>query len=158
MSNILVAYFSATGNTKKVAKQVAEATGADLYEIVPEEPYTDKDLSWMNPFSRTTREMRKKNLRPAILGKVADMEKYKKILLGFPIWWYKAPRIIDTFLEEYDFSGKSIGLFATSGGSDFGNIVQELSENAQEGIRWAEPMLLNDDIDKNLILNWAARV
>ncbi len=116
----LTAYFSATGKTAELAKRIAEEAGTDLYEIVPEQPYTKADLLWINPFSRSSKEMKDKSSRPAISGKIADMDKYDTIYLGFPIWWYVAPTIINTFLESYDLSGKKIIPFATSGSSGMG--------------------------------------
>lgn len=126
MCKTLVAYFSATGVTAKVAKTLAEAAGADLYEIKPVTPYTKTDLNWMNPFSRSTKEMKGKNNRPPLADDDSDITKYDTILLGFPIWWYIAPTMVNSFLEQQDFSGKQIILFATSGGSDFGKTVSKL--------------------------------
>lgn len=117
---ILVAYFSASGVTAKAAKALAEAAGADLYEIKPEKPYTREDLNWNDRKSRSSVEMNDKTSRPAIEGKVADMAQYQTVFVGFPIWWYVAPTIINTFLESYDFSGKTVVPFATSGGSGMG--------------------------------------
>lgn len=130
MSKKLVAYFSAKGTTKKVAAQVAEAAGADLYEIKPEVAYTKADLNWMDKNARSTVEMNDKAFRPALADKDAKVENYDEIFVGFPIWWYVAPTIINTFLESYDFSGKKVILFATSGGSGFGNTVKELKPSA----------------------------
>lgn len=124
---ILVAYFSASGVTAKVAKALAEAAGADLYEIKPEKPYTREDLNWNNKNSRSSVEMNDKASRPAIEGKVADMDQYNSVFVGFPIWWYVAPTIINTFLESYDFSGKTVIPFATSGGSGMGKTNAELA-------------------------------
>ena len=120
MSKTLVAYFSASGVTAKVAKNLAEAIGADLHEIVPVQPYTDADLNWNDSRSRSSVEMKDKTSRPAVAGKVEGMEQYDTIFLGFPIWWYVAPTIINTFLEQYDLSGKTIVPFATSGSSGMG--------------------------------------
>ena len=124
MSKKLVAFFSASGTTKKVAEMIAEEVKADLFEIEPKVPYTKLDLDWMNKKSRSSVEMSDKKYRPAIMKKEMDMSSYDEILLGFPIWWYVALTIINTFLEAYDFSGKKIVLFATSGGSGFGNTVK----------------------------------
>lgn len=132
MAKTLVAYFSASGNTKKKAELIAEGLGADLYEIVPKTLYTKADLNWMDKKSRSSVEMSDKKIRPELLKKDAHIENYDKIILGFPIWWYVAPTIINTFLESYDFSGKKIILFATSGGSSFGNTVSELAPSAPE--------------------------
>ena len=126
MSNKLVAYFSASGATGSVAKKLAEATGADIYEIKPKVPYTNADLNWNNSNSRSSIEMRDKSSRPELADRNAKIEGHDVIFLGFPIWWYVAPTIINTFLESYDFSGKTIILFATSGGSGFGNAVAGL--------------------------------
>ena len=125
MSKKLVAYFSASGITRNVAKMVAEAAGADLYEITPKEAYTKADLNWMDKKSRSSVEMADKKIRPEITDTDAKIAEYDEIFLGFPIWWYVAPTIINTFLEKYDFTGKKIVLFATSGGSGFGNTVTE---------------------------------
>lgn len=132
MGKILVAYFSASGVTKKRAQILAEAAGADLYEIKPAVPYTKADLNWMDKKSRSSVEMADKTIRPEMADTDADIASYDTILLGFPIWWYVAPTIINTFLESYDFSGKKIVLFATSGGSGFGNTVNELKPSAPD--------------------------
>ena len=120
MKKALVAYFSASGQTVKLAKTIAGVTGGDLFEIAPETAYTAADLDWMDKKSRSTIEMNDPKSRPAIAGKVADMVQYDTVFVGFPIWWYQAPRIIETFLESYDFSGKTVVTFATSGGSGMG--------------------------------------
>ena len=130
MAKKLVAFFSARGVTKKVAEMIAQAADADLYEIIPKQLYTKADLDWMNKKSRSTIEMTDKTIRPEITDTDAQIENYDEIILGFPIWWYVAPTIINTFLEKYDFSGKKIVLFATSGGSGFGNTVKELQPSA----------------------------
>ena len=131
---VLVAYFSASGVTAGVADKLSKAIGADLFEIKPAEPYTNADLDWTNKKSRSSVEMADKNSRPAIANKVADMSKYDVIFVGFPIWWYREPSIIDTFMESYDFSGKQVVPFATSGGSGMGNsgsIMQKLAPKAK---------------------------
>ena len=131
---VLVAYFSATGTTARVADKLAKATGADLFEIKPAQPYTSADLDWTNKKSRSSVEMDDRNARPAIANKVSDMSKYDVIFVGFPIWWYREPSIIDTFMESYDFSGKQVVPFATSGGSgmgDSGSIMQKLAPKAK---------------------------
>jgi len=138
MSKKLVAYFSASGVTAKVANALAEAVGATLHEIKPEIPYTAADLDWMNKQSRSSVEMSDKSSRPAIKDKLDNMADYDVIYLGFPIWWYVAPTIVNTFLESYDMSGKTIILFATSGGSGFGKTVETLkcscpNSNIMEG-------------------------
>lgn len=143
MSKILVAYFSASGVTANVAKSLAEATGGDLYEIKPETPYTQKDLNWMNPLARSTKEMKGKLPYPALADKDLDISGYSTILLGFPIWWYVAPTIINSFLEAYDFSEKKIILFATSGGSGFGKTVEKLRPSVSNTTKIVEGKLLN---------------
>ena len=134
MAKTLVAYFSTGGVTAKVAAKVAQAANADLYEIKPAVPYTKADLNWMDKKSRSSVEMNDKSFRPAIADKNAPIADYDTILLGFPIWWYVAPTIINTFLETYDFSGKKILLFATSGGSGFGSTIRELKPSAPDAL------------------------
>ena len=131
---ILVAYFSCSGVTKAVAEKLAAITGADLYEIKPEVPYTEADLDWNDKKSRSSVEMRDALSRPAISGTLFHPEEYEVLFVGFPVWWYIAPTIINTFLESYDFSGKKIALFATSGGSGFGNTVSELKPSAPNAV------------------------
>lgn len=126
MSRKLVAYFSASGVTAKLAEALSEAIGADLYAIEPEVPYTKADLNWMNQNSRSSVEMKDPASRPAIAGKRDNMDEYDTIFVGFPIWWYVAPTIINTFLESYDFTGKTIIPFATSGGSGMGKTNEKL--------------------------------
>ena len=130
MSNRLVAFFSAGGKTAKVAEKLAKGIGADLYEIRPEVPYTKEDLNWMNRQSRSSVEMNDKSSRPTIVKGDIDLSGYDSVYLGFPIWWYVAPTVINTFLETYDFAGKKIVLFATSGSSGFGNTAAELRPSA----------------------------
>lgn len=127
MSKQLVAYFSATGTTKKAAERLAGAIGADLFEIKPAVPYTQADLNWMDKHSRSSVEMNDPKSRPAIAGMPADLGAYDTVFVGFPIWWYVAPTIINTFLESYDFSGKTVVLFATSGGSGMGETLKKLA-------------------------------
>ena len=126
MSRKLVAYFSASGVTAKVAEKLSEAIGADLYAIEPEVPYTKADLDWMDKKSRSTIEMNNPASRPAIADKRDNMNDYDTVFVGFPIWWYVAPTIINTFLESYDLTGKTIIPFATSGGSDMGKTNEKL--------------------------------
>ena len=126
MSNILVAYFSASNVTAKLAERLAGAIRADLYEIKPEVPYTKADLNWMDKKSRSTVEMNDRSCRPAIADKVENMAQYDTVFVGFPIWWYREPSIIDTFMESYDFGGKTVIPFATSGGSDIGDSGQNM--------------------------------
>lgn len=130
MSKTLVAYFSASGVTGKVANTLASVIGADAYEIKPVVAYTKADLNWMDKKSRSSVEMNDKSLRPEIITGDVDLTAYDTIFLGFPIWWYTAPTIINTFLENYDFSGKKIIVFATSGGSGFGKTVIDISVSA----------------------------
>ena len=130
MTNKLVAYFSASGVTAKVAGKLASALEANTYEIKPEVKYTKADLNWMNKKSRSSVEMNDKSFRPAIITGDVDVSGYDTIYLGFPIWWYVAPTVINTFLESYDFSGKKIILFATAGGSGFGDTAAELRPSA----------------------------
>ena len=129
MEKKLVAYFSCTGTTRKVAENLSKAINADLYEIAPEIPYTSKDLNWMNRNSRSSQERNNPSERPGIATKVSNMKEYNTIFLGFPIWWYVAPKIVNTFLESYDFSGKTIIVFYTSGGSGLGNTISELKSS-----------------------------
>ena len=132
MSKKLVAYFSAGGNTARLAKKLAEAAAAGLYEIKPAVPYTREDLNWQNKQSRSSVEMNDHNSRPALADQDADIASYDTIYIGFPVWWYIAPTIINSFLESYDFSGKKIILFATSGGSGFGQAVRTLQPSAPD--------------------------
>ena len=131
MKKILVAYFSASGETAKLAKTIAGVVDGDLFEIAPEVPYTAADLDWMDKGSRSTAEMNDDNSRPAIATKITDMAQYSAVFVGFPIWWYQAPRIIETFLESYDFAGKTVIPFATSGGSGMGNTNAELAPSCK---------------------------
>ena len=127
MSKILVAYFSASGTTAKLAERLASAVGGDLHEIQPEKPYPEADLNWMDKKSRSSIEMNDKSYRPPIANKVENMEQYDTIFLAFPIWWYVAPTIVNTFLEQYDLNGKTIIPLATSGSSGMGGSNQELA-------------------------------
>ena len=134
MSNILVAYFSASGVTKKVAENLAKAAGADLFEIVPEQIYTSEDLNWHNKQSRSSVEIDDKKSRPAISSKIEDIKKYSHVFVGFPVWWYREPSIIDTFMESYDWNGITVIPFCTSGGSgigDAGKNMQALGKGAK---------------------------
>ena len=142
MNKTLVAYFSASGVTARAAREIAEAVGADLYEICPAEPYTDADLNWMDKKSRSTVEMNDTACRPAIAEPVANMEQYDTVFLGFPIWWYVEPRIVDTFLESYDFSGKTVIPFATSGGSGIGKAEKSLQQHCPKA-SWKRGKLIN---------------
>ncbi len=128
MAKILVAYFSATGVTEKVAKELAKTENADLYQICPEVPYSAADLDWTNKESRSTVEMQDLNCRPAICRQVPNMDQYEVVFVGFPIWWGREPSVVDTFLTSYDFKAKCIIPFCTSGGSEMGNTAQRISE------------------------------
>lgn len=154
MSKKLVAYFSASGTTARVAKDLAKAADADLFEIKPEVAYTRADLDWNNAKSRSTIEMKNHASRPVIANKVANMEDYDTVFVGFPIWWYVAPTIINTFLESYDFANKKIILFATSGGSGFGKTVEVLKKSCKiDNIIEGKIMnhMTSDDIKKWLV-------
>ena len=143
MKKVLVAYFSASGTTKDVAEKLAKAANADLFEIKPVQPYTNADLDWTNKNSRSTVEMNDPSSRPAIAEKCENMADYDTVFVGFPIWWYVAPTIIDTFLESYDFSGKTIVPFATSGGSGMGKTVDIFKKLLGNGVRVESGKMLN---------------
>ena len=155
MNKQLVAYFSASGVTKKVAQDLATAIEADVYEIKPEVPYTDEDLNWLNKKSRSSVEMKDKKSRPAIVNDGFDVSAYDTIFLGFPIWWYIAPTIINTFLEAHDFSNKTIVLFATSGGSGFGEAVEGLKASVAETTVIKEGEILNGRQSVDALKAWA---
>lgn len=150
---ILVAYFSASGVTAKAAWKLSEAIGADLHEIKPEVPYSSADLNWMDKKSRSSVEMNAPSSRPTIAEKLADMEKYDVVFVGFPIWWYVAPTIINTFLESYDFSGKTIIPFATSGGSGMGKTNEKLGPSCP-GATLLQGKLLNGNLSEYSLKNW----
>lgn len=153
MSKTLVAFFSASGVTRQVAQKLAAAAQADLYEIKPAIPYTQADLNWRDKSSRSSVEMQNLAIHPQLADTDAKIEQYDRILLGYPIWWYMAPTIINTFLESYDFSGKSIILFATSGGSGFGKSVKELSPSCPNAtIR--EGRMLNGNPSEQELRQW----
>lgn len=154
MSKKLVAFFSASGVTAKVAKTLAEAARADLYEIKPEIPYTREDLNWMDKKARSTVEMKDKTYRPAIADHEAGIQEYDVVFVGFPIWWYVAPTIINTFLEGYNFSGKTVVLFATSGGSGFGKTVEGLKDSVAADTVVIEGKLLNGTQSKESLKSW----
>ena len=153
----LVVYFSATGTTAKVAKALANAAQADLYEIRPAVPYTSADLNWMDKRSRSSVEMNDKHSRPALADTDAPVAGYDVIFLGFPIWWYTAPTIINTFLESYDFTGKTVVLFATSGGSGLGKSAAELRPSAP-GARIVDGRLLNGRLSENELKSWIEKM
>ena len=143
MSKKLVAYFSASGVTAKVAETLAEAIGADIFEIEPKVPYTEADLDWMDKKARSTIEMNDPASRPEIAVKRDNMKDYDTIFAGFPIWWYVAPTIINTFLESYDFSGKTVIPFATSGGSGMGKTEAVLHALCPDSVNWKSGKMLN---------------
>lgn len=153
MSKKLVAFFSASGVTAGVAEKLAKAAGADLYEIKPAVPYTKADLDWMNKQSRSSIEMSNLSSRPEISGRVDNMDEYDVIFVGFPIWWYVAPTIINTFLESYDLTGKTIILFATSGGSGFGKTAEKLADSCKGAVIKGEK-LLNGRVDEDMLSEW----
>lgn len=142
MNQVLIAYFSASGVTARVAQEMAEAIGADLYEIAPAEIYTSADLNWMNKKSRSSVEMNDPACRPAIAKTAENMAQYDTVFIGFPVWWYVQPRIIDTFLESYDFTGKTLIPFATSGGSGIGKAEKSM-QTMVPNANWKEGALLH---------------
>lgn len=148
----LVAYFSASGVTRNAAKQLAEVAGADLYEIQPEVPYTDADLDWTNKQSRSSVEMKDLSSRPAIKGKVENMDDYDTVFIGFPVWWYTAPTIINTFIEANDLKGKTVVPFCTSGGSSIKKSAEDLKKAYPE-LNWKEGKLLNG-VSKDEMAAW----
>lgn len=154
MHNVLVAYFSASGVTAKVAKELAKVAKADLYEIRPEVPYTSADLDWMDKKSRSTIEMQDPASRTAMADLDANVNAYDVIFVGFPIWWYTAPHIIHSFLEAYNFSGKTIILFATSGGSQFGRTLENLENSIKGSARIMEGKMLNGSPTEEELSNW----
>ena len=158
MKKILVAYFSASGITAKVAKDLSSVLGADLYEIQPKTPYTDADLSWTDSTSRTSLESKDPACRPAIVENDAHISDYDTVFLGFPIWWYAAPHIVKTFLEAYDFSGKTIVVFATSGGSKFGNTIPFLKGSCSDDVTWIQGEILNGNPPLGKLTEWINRL
>ena len=147
--NVLVAVFSASGVTKRVGEEIARIAGADFYEIVPKQRYTGADLNWMNKNSRSSVEMNDPAARPEIANAAQDMDLYDTVIIGFPIWWGVAPRIIETFLESYDFSGKTIIPFCTSGGSGVGRSDTALHKNVSGDVKWEKGVQINrPDEDK----------
>lgn len=153
MSKTLVTYFSASGVTKKIAEELSETVHADLYEIVPEQKYTEQDLDYKNPNSRSSLEMSDESSRPRLAGNPIDITPYSVIYVGFPIWWGVAPHIINTFLERYDFSGKTIIPFATSGGSGLGNTVKIL-ESSAPGATFKQGKRLGGEEDEESLKLW----
>lgn len=152
-SKILVAYFSATGTTEGVAEHIANGLNADIYEIAPEESYTDADLDYNDNNSRTTIEMNDPDARPAISGSVENMEQYDIVFIGYPIWWGEAPRIVSTFVESYDFSGKTIVPFCTSGGSGMGSSAANL-EQLTNGAQWLSGERLSGSDSQDEVMEW----
>ena len=153
MSKSLVAYFSASGSTRKVAQRLAKVAGADLFEIAPEQPYTAADLDWTDRNSRSTRE-RDPKCRPAVASTCENMADYDTVYVGFPIWWYVAPRIIETFLESYDFSGKTVIPFATSGGSGMGGTNKALAPSCK-GAKLLEGKVFKLSASADALRTWA---
>ena len=154
MAKVLVAYFSATGVTKSVAADLAKVVKGDLYEIKPEVPYTNADLNWMDKSSRSSIEMNDKASRPALADTDANVDKYDVVYLGFPIWWYVAPTIINSFLEAYDFSHKTVILFATSGGSNFGGTIEYLKSSVDTTANLVQGKILNYSPSMEEIKEW----
>ena len=155
--NILVAYFSATGTTEKVAQNLAKATGGDLYEIKPEKEYTRADLNWHDSNSRTSVEMNDLKSRPEIITGDLAVQNYDTIFLGFPIWWGTAPKVVHTFLEKYDFSGKKIVIFATSGSSELGNTVNVLKPSVSKTATIVEGEVLNSNPSVENLKQWVEK-
>lgn len=154
MKKALVAYFSCSGVTAKLAQNVAKAAGADIYEIKPEKPYTSADLNWNDRNSRSSKEMNDKSYRPAISGKVENMSDYDTVFVGFPIWWYVAPTIINTFLESYDFSGKTVIPFATSGGSGTGETDKYLHSSCSNAVNWRPAKRFSAGTSVDVLKDW----
>ena len=153
MAKILVAYFSAGGATARAAKALAQAAGADLYEIRPAQPYTPADLDWMDKKSRSSVEMNDGAARPAIADRVENMADYDTVFVGYPIWWYTAPRIVNTFLESYDFSGKTVIPFATSGGSGVEKSAEDLKKK-YPALSWKKGKLLGGRVTADTLRGW----
>ena len=153
----LVAYFSATGTTRRVSENLAEALNADIYEIKPLKPYTNADLDWTNKNSRSSVEMADHNSRPEIISDNFSVSEYDTVFLGFPIWWYIAPVIVNTFLEKHDFSNKKIILFATSGGSGFGKTIDNLKPSVSESAQIIQGDILNSNPSVDYLRKWAAK-
>lgn len=156
MSKALVTYFSAGGKTAKVAAKLASAVNGELFEIIPEVPYTGKDLNWMNPKSRSSVEMKDRSCRPAIASKVENMAEYDVVFVGFPIWWYREPSIIDTFMESYDFTGKTVVPFATSGSSAIGESGQNM-QNLAKGAKVEEGKRFSAKTSEDELKQWASK-
>lgn len=155
MSKTLVAYFSATGTTAGLAEKLADITGGDLHQIVPEIPYSSADLNWHDKTSRSSVEMSDKSFRPAVANEIEHMEQYDTIYVGFPIWWYVAPTIINTFLEKYNLAGKTIIPFATSGGSGMGNTNKELRVSC-DGADLRNGKVFSVHVSEDELKEWAS--
>lgn len=154
MKNVLVAYFSASGETARLAKTIADVTDGKLYEIQPKQPYSSADLNWNDKNSRSSIEMNDLTSRPEIANRVENMEEFDVVFVGFPIWWYVAPTIINTFLESYDFSGKTVIPFATSGGSGMGKTDSILHECCSKSTSWCTGKRLNSRESKASVQSW----
>lgn len=157
MSEILVTYFSASGVTAKVAQNIADFIGADTFEIIPKQPYSANDLDWMDKSSRSSREMNDKSFRPEIAGTISKLDDYKIILIGFPVWWYTAPTIINTFIESLDFTDKILVLFCTSGGTGISGCEKDL-RNAYPNYNWKNGKRLTGNESKDFIESWTGGV
>ena len=156
MNDILVAYFSASGVTKKLAGELAKVAGADLFEITPETPYTAADLDWKDQQSRSTLEMKDPNCRPAVTGQVENIAQYDVVFVGFPVWWGREPSVVDTFLDAYDFTGKRIIPFCTSGGSDIGETAKRIQEIVGAGATVQEGTRLGGTVSEEDLKIWTA--
>ena len=156
MNDILVAYFSASGVTKKLAAELAKVAGADLFEITPETPYTAADLDWKDQQSRSTLEMKDPSCRPAVTGQVENMAQYDVVFVGFPVWWGREPSVVDTFLDAYDFTGKRIIPFCTSGGSDIGETAKRIQEIVGAGATVQEGTRLGGTVSEEDLKIWTA--
>lgn len=156
MSKSLVAYFSASKTTERVASKLAYAIQADLFEVKPVQPYSSADLDWNDTLSRSSQEMNDRDSRPAIRNTVSHMEQYDVVFVGFPIWWYREPSIIDTFMESYDFGGKTIVPFATSGGSGMGNSSENMQKLAP-GSKVVTGMRFSDSVSEKRLQSWASQ-
>ena len=154
MKNILVAYFSCTGNTRSLAEQIANTSKADLFEIRPQIPYSSADLNWRNSSSRSTKEQNDLSSRPAISGNVENMKQYNIVFIGYPIWFGQAPKIISTFLESYDFSGKTIIPFCTSGSSPIGSSASNLHKLCSNNTTWLSGSRFAGNISRSAVVTW----
>jgi flavodoxin len=153
MNKTLISYFSASGVTKNVAKKISEAISADIFEIEPVNKYTDEDLDWTNKESRTTIEMNDKSSRPQIKNRINNIEEYDRVIIGFPVWWYTAPTIINTFLEENDLTNKKVYIFVTSGSSSYGGCLKDL-RNTYPNINFVDGKRFTADESLDNIKNW----